>query len=778
MNVGISYFAGAGWQFLDNNGNPLSGGKLYTYEAGTSTPAVTYTSSTGLTPNTNPIVLDSAGRPPAEIWLTLTTDYKFIVKDSNDVIIRTYDNLSSVASAADLANNTDPTKGDALIGFRQSDSSGNLADSVGRTVHQKLQEFVSVLDFTGADPTGVSDSTAAFTAALATGKRVYIPKGEYLVNINTTGVDWFDIYGEGMDATILRPYSSSLPAFMNMSDPGAANFWRRSKMCDLAIRQTGQVGNGFTFGNPALFTTNDERIGRVNFENVEIQGFDKGIFKTCGNISNSFTNCRIQNNNYNYYAQSADYVAPPGINMHAGADNFYSGSFGYASKASIFIRDRTLGHGGWTFSGVDIEGSPGYAVVALCSGIFGQIPDITFDACWFEANATGGSITIDGLSGTITGLPRDIYALGNHHIVARSIYLGKITLLGGANMIAEKCGTDTVTAGVYDLVYDNDSTFIADGWAGLTQFNKSLTLAPYASKSDLSSLEYTPSFNATPSPVASVVKDFTVKVGRSGTSYYYQSSGVEQDGMTFNTSNRYVVTSYTQAVPAFATTVGKYYACSIQIRLVSGAPGDFAFSNLMNTIRVDHAEWRQYNIVKKAESATSELALFSASSTTFSVGAVQVVEFDTANAAYEYLYRGRMAINNDTRGYGDQPGVYTALGSGATDALSFNSASIAATVVTTEYRKLCESNFVGNLINLSVDFLIAYEDFSTGFVQPQPAGFNTVAFSSISATPTLVLGAATVTFRWVLVSGTVYQLEAQSSGANVAIAGLAFIKGK
>ena len=776
MTVGISYFAGAGWQFFDNNGNPLSGGKLYTYEAGTSTPAVTYTSTNGLTANTNPIVLDSAGRPPAEVWLSLTTNYKFIVKTSTDVLIRTYDDLSSVTSAADLANNTDPTKGDALVGFRQSNTSGNLTGAVGRTVHQKLQEFVSVLDF-GADPTGVANSTTAFADALATGKRVYVPKGTYLANINTTGVEWWNVYGDGMDKTVISPFNSSLPAFMNMSDPGSANFWRRSRLSDLAIRQTGQVGNGFTFGNPALFTANDERIGRVDFENVEIQGFDKGIFKTCGNISNSFINCRVQNNNYNYYAQSADYVGSVGL-MHAGGDNFYGGSFGYASKASIFIRDNTLGHGGWTFTGVDIEGSPGYGVVALASAIFGQIPDITFDACWFEANATSGSITIDGLTGTITGLPRDIYALGNHHIVARSIYLGKITLLSGANMIAEKCGTDTVTAGIYDLVYDSDSTFIMDGWAGLTGNNGSLTLAPYASKSNFSGLEFTPQFNAVPAPIANVVKDFVVKVGRSGTSSYYQSNGVEQNGMTFNVSNRYVVTSFTQAVPTFTTTVGKYYVASIQICLVSGAAGDFAFNNLMNTVRVSHAEWRQYNVIKKATAVNSDLSLFSATSTTFGIGAVQVVEFDTANAAYEYLYRGRMAINDDPRSAETQLGSYTALGVVPGNAITFNSASINATVLTSAYQKLCESFFVGNLTNFSIDFLLAYQDFSTGAVQPQVAGFSTVAFSSIAATPTLVLGASTLTFRWVLVSGSVWQLEATAAGTNVALAGIAFIKGK
>lgn len=95
MAVFISLFAGAGWQFFDNTGAPLSGGLLYTYSAGTTTPVVTYTDSTGLIANSNPIVLDSAGRPPAEIWLTPTNDYKFVVKDVNGVTIRSYDNIPS-----------------------------------------------------------------------------------------------------------------------------------------------------------------------------------------------------------------------------------------------------------------------------------------------------------------------------------------------------------------------------------------------------------------------------------------------------------------------------------------------------------------------------------------------------------------------------------------------------------------------------------------------------------------------------------------------------------
>ena len=61
MAVNLSPVAGAGWQFFDNNGTPLSGGLIYTYLAGTSTPQATYTTSSGNVANSNPIVLDIFG---------------------------------------------------------------------------------------------------------------------------------------------------------------------------------------------------------------------------------------------------------------------------------------------------------------------------------------------------------------------------------------------------------------------------------------------------------------------------------------------------------------------------------------------------------------------------------------------------------------------------------------------------------------------------------------------------------------------------------------------
>lgn len=99
MAVSLSPIGGAGWQFFDNNGIPLAGGLLYSYRAGTTTPATTYTSISGATANSNPIILDSAGRPPNEIWFSNDYMYKLVLKTSADVLIWTMDYLSGLPAA-------------------------------------------------------------------------------------------------------------------------------------------------------------------------------------------------------------------------------------------------------------------------------------------------------------------------------------------------------------------------------------------------------------------------------------------------------------------------------------------------------------------------------------------------------------------------------------------------------------------------------------------------------------------------------------------------------
>lgn len=88
-------------QFFDNNGDPLSGGKLYTYTAGTVTPKQTFTNQGGATPNANPLILDSAGRGV----MFLDGSYKFRLEDSLGNLIRETDNVTAFSVQSSTVDN-------------------------------------------------------------------------------------------------------------------------------------------------------------------------------------------------------------------------------------------------------------------------------------------------------------------------------------------------------------------------------------------------------------------------------------------------------------------------------------------------------------------------------------------------------------------------------------------------------------------------------------------------------------------------------------------------
>ena len=210
---------GAGAQLFDNSGNVLTGGKIYTYEAGTTTPSATYTDPTGNTFNSNPIIADASGRLSNEIWLPVSGAYKFVLKDTNDVLIATYDNIPTSppppifndASSISYEQGYTVTAGAFTVGASYritsvgttnfvaigatTNATGILFTATGvgsgdgtaeysRTVQTKLRETVSVKDF-GAVGDGVTDDTVSIQNALndaaILGAAVYFPFGEYII---------------------------------------------------------------------------------------------------------------------------------------------------------------------------------------------------------------------------------------------------------------------------------------------------------------------------------------------------------------------------------------------------------------------------------------------------------------------------------------------------------------------------------------------------------------------------------------------------------------------
>ena len=188
MAVNLSPVGGVAAQFFTSTGAVLTGGKLYTYAAGTTTPAVTYTTSAGSTAHTNPIVLDAAGRVPnsGEIWLTNNVAYKFVLKDANDVLIATWDNLYGVSNLTLPISSINVTYLPAGTG------------AVATTVQAKLRQTVSVMDF-GAVGDGATDDTAAIQAAEAASDSIYFPAGSYLIQSFTSSAkEWQFVAGASL----------------------------------------------------------------------------------------------------------------------------------------------------------------------------------------------------------------------------------------------------------------------------------------------------------------------------------------------------------------------------------------------------------------------------------------------------------------------------------------------------------------------------------------------------------------------------------------------------
>lgn len=172
--------------FVDAAGEPLVGGQLYTYIAGTTTLQATYTDSTATTSNTNPIILDSRGE--ANVWLGGAI-YKFVLKDADGALIWTVDNISAPTAAVSpvLSGNVtiDSNTSSPALKITQTGTGPVLR------VQDSAEPDVTPFIVDNAGNVGIGTATPVSALEIAspgvfTGAWAYLPTGTAMMFVQTS----------------------------------------------------------------------------------------------------------------------------------------------------------------------------------------------------------------------------------------------------------------------------------------------------------------------------------------------------------------------------------------------------------------------------------------------------------------------------------------------------------------------------------------------------------------------------------------------------------------
>lgn len=137
---------------VNGSGRPYAGARAFFYRAGTASPQAVFANSGRTSQHPHPVVADSAGRFPA-IYLAPDNPYRCVLQDSSGNTLADDDNIPATAPV------TTATIGTALY----PQTPGEIATGVTPTAYQFAPMDVRRY---GADPTGTTDSTAAFASAI------------------------------------------------------------------------------------------------------------------------------------------------------------------------------------------------------------------------------------------------------------------------------------------------------------------------------------------------------------------------------------------------------------------------------------------------------------------------------------------------------------------------------------------------------------------------------------------------------------------------------------
>jgi hypothetical protein len=358
-------------RFFDRCGKPLAGGKVYTYEANTTTPKATYKDPYGLTPNTNPIILDAAGE--ADIYLDGT--YRIRITDRNDVLVNdvakigswfsdnlqdTLDNISGAMDDAikpalqslDDAINTAAAAGAGANGWIATlvkDASGKTQQQINDTQKNRNLERVSFSDFNilpTNTPQQNSDNWDILNNTLpnANALDIFAPPGTYKFarGLLITRPHQIRGVGAGEQCKSVFDFKDATPVGTATYKAGVfvahSSTWNDTQY-GIVNKPSGQVvtaGTGAVLENVAVINSSEHGIIKnapCNFFGVAAMRNAKHGILTAANVDPTMT----------VYGGYIDGIANQGVNVQCAA--LFNGKSGFAefgNDANVINNDTCL----------------------------------------------------------------------------------------------------------------------------------------------------------------------------------------------------------------------------------------------------------------------------------------------------------------------------------------------------------------------------------------------------------------------------------------------------
>ena len=477
------------------------------------------------------------------------------------------------------------------------------------------------------------------------------------------------------------------------------DLWRYRTFTGGYIRGNGRATDGITFDDDGNTGASDgpELAGRWAFHGTFFENCNRAIYKPRGNLGNLFYNVTTAACNFGYFAKDSD---SPNI-MHPGMDQFYGGHHSHHKKAAMYWSSDTQNTVGTILDGVGFEDNVAFAIYFDGWNLAGtalQLRSLTFE------NNNTGSANVDLGQGQGSEAPRDIFMRDVDYAIITGCHV-RSQGWGFVNSQVDLSGCFTDATSV--LSRDSNSVVRfkdanLNGIDGSTDvIVESLTQQRKNSGNDgVTMVAQIPArdkiVTSLPGTGVGVFSEthneWSVDFGGAITGVRTKSSGLLGTGLYqhHNTITLGADTTYnaTDLIPVLAN---KWYVYTVNIMVASGEVNllDFAGTsthelavNLDSPLRdnVTDGDWVTIGGVTEFTNSDGsgntrfKFARTASTATVFSLGPVQVVQFNTQQEAIDYFnsrafyqkqrfeYSGLAATSSGTvaidftdEGFQDQP---------------------------------------------------------------------------------------------------------------------------